>query len=225
MQRGKPDDMRITSVIFDLDGTLIDSADSILTSLANAFQVCARTPIRPFGRDVIGPPLLNTLRTLSGSNDPAIIDPLANAFKAHYDTAGYRRTKAYPQVKTMLLRLSEVRFPLYIATNKRKVPTDCIIDCLQWRAYFQAIYSLDTPVPAAPSKGALIQHVLKAHALPAEATLYVGDRDDDATAANQAGTPFFHAIWGYENATINCPNAGTLAGLQRFLGSKALNPE
>lgn len=211
--------MQISGVIFDLDGTLVDSAHGILASFAGAFQTCGLQPSRPLSHDIIGPPLLPTLRALAGTDDPQVLDPLAIAFKAHYDTVGYRETRAYPPVETMLHRLTQANLPLYIATNKRKRPTDNIIDWLQWRSYFQAIYSLDTPQPPVPSKGALIQYLLQAHALSAATTLYVGDRDDDAIAASQAGTPFFHATWGYESGTLGKTyvQAGSIAVLLKLL--------
>jgi phosphoglycolate phosphatase len=223
MPLGVLDTMQITGVILDLDGTLVDSSHGILASFAGAFQTCGLQTSRPLSHDIIGPPLLPTLRMLAGTDNPEVVDPLAIAFKAHYDTVGYRETRAYPQVETMLQSLTQASLPLYIATNKRKKPTDSIIDWLQWRPYFQAIYSLDTPQPAAPHKGALIQYLLQTHALPSATSLYVGDRDDDAIAAAQAGTPFFHATWGYESGVQSQAyvKAGDIATLLKLLTSGA----
>lgn len=202
--------MQITDVIFDLDGTLVDSAEGILASFAGAFHACGLQPRHPLSPGIIGPPLLSTLRMLAGTEDPSVIDPLIEAYKVHYDTTGYRATRAYSNADALLQRLTEAGMPLFIATNKRKVPTDSIVHWLQWRPYFQAVYSLDSPQPSVQSKGALIQHVLQTHALSASTTLYVGDRDDDANAAAQAGTPFFHATWGYESGVLG--KTYTLAG-------------
>ena len=212
--------MRINSVIFDLDGTLVDSADGILASFAAAFEHCDRTPVQALGPHIIGPPLLPTLCLLAGTDEASVLDPLAAAFKAHYDSAGFRETRVYPGVDAMLKKLAPTQLQLYIATNKRQLPTGRIIDHLQWRPYFQAIYSLDSPRPALPSKGALIQHLLHAHGLPAAATLYVGDRDDDAVASAQAGTPFFHATWGYEGSQSAYALGGDITQLLSLLARK-----
>ena len=189
--------MAIEAIIFDLDGTLVDSANGILASFAGAFQRCNCTPVLPLSHDIIGPPLLPTLRLLAGTEDAAVIDPLAVAFKSYYDESGFRETTVYAGVSALLSRLAHDARPVYIATNKRKRPTDAIIDWLQWGKYFQAVYALDSLQPPASGKDALISHILQTHGLAPERTLYIGDRDDDARAAQQAGTRFFHAAWGY----------------------------
>lgn len=211
--------MRITGVVFDLDGTLIDSAQGILSSFVGAFQRCDLQPSRPLTEDIIGPPLLATLRVLANSDDAQLLGQLAAAFKDTYDTKGYHDTRVYPHVESMLRSLQSAGLPLFIATNKRKVPTDLIIAQLDWRDVFQGVYSLDTPHPPSPNKGALIQHVMRAHGLEPATILYVGDREDDAIAAGHAGTPFFHATWGYEvgASTQTGSHAGDVARLLELL--------
>ena len=86
---------RYPHVLFDLDGTLIDSAPAILASYREAFAAAGRTPVMPIDAGIVGPPLLETLEMLTGSTEPALIAELAAHFKASYDTTGYRQTAAY----------------------------------------------------------------------------------------------------------------------------------
>jgi len=189
--------MRIDAVIFDLDGTLVDSADGIINSYAGAFQTCGITLASTLTSDVIGPPLLHTLNSLAGTNDPVVIEPLSAAFRAYYDEIGFRATKIYHGVSEMLQRLEQDPRPIFVATNKRKKPTDAIMGMLNWSRYFQEVYALDSLCPPALTKGALISYILSTYKLPPEHTLYVGDREDDFLAATEAGVQFYRATWGY----------------------------
>lgn len=203
-------------VIFDLDGTLVDSAEGILSSFQAAFSELGMHPCQPLDQSIIGPPLQPTLKLLSGSDDPALLAQLTAAFKTHYDSNGYRLTRAYGGIETLLTRLRVAGVPLFVATNKRHIPTVQIMDFLGWHSYFQATVSLESISPTAPNKADLIRHLLHRFALPAN-TLYVGDRNDDEVAATQAGIPFFHAIWGYEVAVKGIHASGDIGALLDYI--------
>ena len=73
-------------VIFDLDGTLVDSADGILASFTGAFSACGRTPVLlPLSPDIIGPPLLPTLCTLAGCSDERSGSDFSEPLLSPYD--------------------------------------------------------------------------------------------------------------------------------------------
>lgn len=207
----------ITSIIFDLDGTLVDSAPGILGSMGIVLQQHGIAPARPLTQDLIGPPLMPTLRTLTGIADDAQINALAVSFKAHYDTEGYRETKTFTGIVEMLQVLHKTGWPMFIATNKRLRPTEAILDMLGWAVYFEGIYALDSPVPPAANKAELLQFVMHKHQLPPSQTLYVGDRNDDAKAADAAMTQFFHAEWGFEGAATHIGETGNLVSLRQLL--------
>jgi len=209
----------IDAIIFDLDGTLVDSADGILMSFSGAFQVCGRLPTRALTHDVIGPPLETTLRLLADSEAPEVIEPLAAAFKDYYDETGYRATKVYSGVLEVLQYLEKKSLPVFIATNKRKRPTDSIVDWLNWRNYFKAVYAIDSFQPPAPSKGGIIKYILTTYQLQAKHTLYVGDRDEDLLAATETGVHFYRATWGYGKCGICDVNDSSIHKLLTFLDS------
>lgn len=188
---------RHAHIIFDLDGTLIDSAPAILASFSAAFAAAGRTPVRPITDDIIGPPLTETLQLLSGSTDPATIDTLAEHFKAAYDGDGLKQTSAYPGVGDMLEQLRQHGITLHIATNKRLAPTRKILDLLGWRQHFDAIYALDMVTPRLPNKAAMIGRLLAEHGIAPEQAAYVGDRLEDGESASANALPFYAATWGY----------------------------
>jgi len=187
----------IETIIFDLDGTLIDSSTSILAGFAAAFAEEQLVPTHPLSPEIIGPPLKETLAMLAGSSDPDLIDRLAERFKAHYDTEGFKETTVFEGVPEMLQTLWQSGRPMHIATNKRLLPTLKILDHLGWRQYFKEVKALDAWSPPAKSKGEMIGRLLVEAAIPIESALYVGDREEDYLAATANQLAFAHAAWGY----------------------------
>ena len=188
---------RYQHILFDLDGTLIDSAPAILASFRDAFAQSGIAPACAIDESIIGPPLTETLQLLSGSRDPALIARLAEAFKASYDTGGYQATAAYAGVGTMLADLAAAGLILSIATNKRIHPTRLILEHLGWSGFFDHVYALDLFAPRLPHKAAMIERLIADREIPKEAAIYIGDRSEDGQSADANGLPFIAVTWGY----------------------------
>jgi phosphoglycolate phosphatase len=186
------------TIIFDLDGTLIDSSDSILDSFKSAFLSCNVEPIKTLNSDIIGPPLMEILALLSGSSDQTILNNLATQFKLYYDSSGFKKTIVFPGVHKMLSDLNNAGLRLYIATNKRIYPTKKIIDILKWNNLFEGIYALDSVFSHAASKGQLLNKIIENNNLIKENVIYIGDREDDRIASIFSNLDFLLVTWGYE---------------------------
>lgn len=190
------------NLIFDLDGTLIDSAPSILASFAHAFVSKGIAPQLPLTPDVIGPPLMQTLAKLSGVDDAEVLSDLAQRFKSHYDTEGHKQTLVYEGVEAFLRAQQAAGFKLYIATNKRYVPTVKIIQHLNWTQYFAGVFALDYYTPPVANKAQMLANVLADLNITPNEAVYIGDRYEDGTAAEQNGLPFILVNWGYFDEKI-----------------------
>jgi phosphoglycolate phosphatase len=191
------EEIQAKHIIFDLDGTLIDSAPTILDSLAKAFYACGRTPLVPLVPTLIGPPLIQILAQLTGTDAPKVLGPILEAFKNHYDEVGFRQTTAFPGISSMLGELQRRNHNLYLATNKRIVPTRKIIDLFEWQKRFIAIYALDAYSPALSSKSDLLERIILEHELDISETIYVGDRKEDEEASMKNSIDFLMVKWGY----------------------------
>jgi phosphoglycolate phosphatase len=185
------------TLIFDFDGTLIDSAPGILHAFAEALRETGIEPCKPLDHNLIGPPLTETLRRLSGSNDEALIQSLTESFKRHYDTTGVVTTSAYPGIEAMLDHFAQAGMAMHISTNKRLSVTGAILDHLGWRDRFVSVYALDMIEPRLPGKTQLLTKQLAEQQLDPTSTVYVGDKYEDGEAAEANGLAFHYASWGY----------------------------
>lgn len=199
---------RYPHILFDLDGTLIDSAPAILASFRQAFADTGVAPARAIDESIIGPPLTETLQLLAGSRDAALIGRLSDAFKASYDSEGYKATVAFAGVGEMLADLAGAGLTLSIATNKRIHPTRLILEHLGWRAHFAHVYALDLFPERLPDKAAMIARLLADQAIPRDAAIYIGDRSEDGESADANALPFVAVTWGYGSLRAEEMRAG-----------------
>ena len=119
--------MTHSHIIFDLDGTLIDSAPSILGAFKLVLEQFFYTPTRPLNSALIGPPLKQTLQLISGESDSEKLALLFEAFKSNYDSNAYTLSSSYTGVSEMLESLFRSDNYLHIATNKRLITTQKIL--------------------------------------------------------------------------------------------------
>lgn len=187
-------------LLFDLDGTLIDSSAGILGSFERVLAMHGLAPAVPLTAALIGPPLAATLRQVSGlgeTGDDALLGRLVEAFKADYDSEGCRATTAFPGVADGLAQLAGAGSRLFIVTNKRLLPSRRILDALGLARLFAGIHSRDETEPPAPSKAAVTRRVIGQHRIDPACACFVGDSDEDAAAARENGLYFIHAAYGY----------------------------
>lgn len=194
---------RLDTLIFDLDGTLIDSSASILAGFAAALDDLKIAPKLPLTATVIGPPLRETLANLTGSSDAGLLDSLTSSFKNYYDTEGYKATTVFSGVDEMLKQMHAAGAALHIATNKRLLPTHLILKHLGWGDLFASVYALDARSPAFASKAAMIAGLMQDQGIAHLSAAYVGDRPEDGLAADANGLPFYAAEWGYSAFPVN----------------------
>jgi phosphoglycolate phosphatase len=192
--------MSLQHIIFDLDGTLVDSKFGIFDALSVTMSL-SKIPLKyPLDSNLIGPPLMATLSKLTGSIDPKILEPLANEFAYQYDNESYKKTIIYPEINNLLRELSIKNNYLYIVTNKRIVPTIKILELFELKSYFRGVYGIDSFSISNENKSSLLRKVIDKNRIFENAAWYVGDTVGDCLAAQQNFVKFAFVNWGYGSA-------------------------
>lgn len=187
----------IDTLIFDLDGTLVDSAPSILSCMEAVVTEVGHHPVEPLGRHLIGPPLRDTLARVSGVSDANVLQNLADAFKRRYDETVGLITQPFDGVCEVLSALSSRGVKLHLATNKRLLPTRRILEAQGWDRLFSTVYAQDSVPEGYGSKTDMIGRLLADTSISPARAAYIGDTREDGIAATRNGLLFVAVAWGY----------------------------
>jgi phosphoglycolate phosphatase len=206
---------RVDSIVFDLDGTLIDSLPGIEASLRVAATVFDPPRIVPPIRSIIGPPVAKMMERLWPDLAELERRRAIAAFRAHYDSEGCLLSPLYPGVASTLESLRAAGIKLFVLTNKPTKPTQKILEQAAIDRYFDATVSPDSNDPPFAVKSAGAAWLRERHHLAPEMTLLVGDGADDADAAASCGFGFVAAGYGY-GAAAKRPDLERLATLETF---------
>jgi phosphoglycolate phosphatase len=204
------------TLIFDFDGTLIDSAPGILATYTEVFTAAGLQTAVPLDQNLIGPPLVPTMAKLLGHDDPELLAKLVEDFKPRYMSTGLAKTPAYPGADAALRDLVQQGKTLFIATNKRAEPTLALLEKFGWNDHFRAVYCIDTLQPAYPDKTTMLRQLLADYAISPAQCLYIGDTHGDQIAATNCDMAFMAALWGYDHWTetetpVRCAQLSELA--------------
>jgi phosphoglycolate phosphatase len=188
----------IQLVVFDLDGTLVDSRRDLAES-ANALLAacgCATQPEAAIGRMVGDGAATLVARAFAAGGCPAPPDALAR-FLGIYEGRLLKFTRPYPNIEDVLLAL-EPRMTLSVLTNKPLASTRRILDGLDLARFFPAdlVVGGDGPLPRKPDPAGLQFLCDRVGVEPAEALL-VGDSVIDWRTARAAGTQVCLAGYGF----------------------------
>jgi phosphoglycolate phosphatase len=185
---------QLHAVLFDLDGTLSDSAACILASLRHAFATHGLAPLSVADeRDLLGPPLHQALPPLIGTQPYAEVFA---TFAAHQDAGARLKTSLFPGMRDVLDGLRATGRTLAVATSKHEPGARQVVEHLGIADYFATVCGEQHGGPR-DSKGKVVAEVLRRTGADPSTTVLVGDRANDALGAAENGVAFIGAGWGY----------------------------
>lgn len=186
--------MAYTTILFDLDGTLVDSGEGVLK--------CAELALRHFDlpiptpeemRTFVGPPLRDSFLRF-GCTEEMAQEAIA-VYRRRYTTVGKFELFVYPGIEKLLQDLTAAGCKLYVATSKPETVSVEILQHLGLARYFTYIAGADQD-KGRSTKSEVIAHLL-AQVGNLDGALMVGDTAYDVIGSAQHGIPCAGVSWGY----------------------------
>ena len=185
------------AIIFDFDGTLVDSEQAIYECFQSITKHIAPERERHAKNILIGPPLRDTASEILGPEHQDLLDEFVQLFITMHDEQVIRHTHPYPDVIEVLKKLHNKNIPMAVATNKRLAPTKKLIDHFGWNEYFSLIECSDSQSEMR-NKDAMIQDIINQNE-SFQGSFFVGDTVNDGLSANLNQLTFIKACYGYGN--------------------------
>ena len=191
------------TIIFDLDGTLTDSAEGIINSVRlvmNHFNI--PVPCMDILRTFIGPPLHNMF--VKYGVPEYRVEEAIQVFRSRYLTIGKFENKPYPGIPEMLQKLKDLGYTLFVATSKPEPQAIEILEHFDLAKYFDQICgaSLDS---SRVDKEDVLRYLL--NNTPEGNSVMVGDTVYDVIGAKALNMPTIGVSWGY-GSVDDMENAG-----------------
>jgi phosphoglycolate phosphatase len=204
-------------ILFDLDGTLLDSIPGIEYSVRAAFAAAGLDDRELDLRQWIGPPIRTILSNVAKTKDPVLLDMLERAFRASYDTEGWRKTPCFPGVLEVLAAMKGAGHRLFIISNKPREVSLKILEMQGISGHFERIYTRDSTEPPYASKSGMLQALLSEHRLAPGDCVMVGDTMEDASAAALHKIGFIFMEHGYGPVALAQPVLLRLGNFSEFM--------
>ena len=193
-------------VLFDLDGTLTDSADGIVASFRHALtHVGAAIPDGDLVARIVGPPMHHTLGSM-GLADRA--DEAIAAYRADYTARGWSMNRLFEGIPELLDDLGRAGVRLAVATSKAQPTAQRILAHFGLDGHFEVIAGA-SPDGTRAAKADVVAHALEQLAPLPERVLMIGDRSHDVEGAAEHGINTVVVGWGYGATDFDGPDAPT----------------
>ena len=213
-------------VLFDLDGTLTDSAQGIVSSFRHALgevgaSQMAAVPESDLASRIVGPPMHHTLTEMGlGEHTDAAIA----AYRADYTTRGWAMNRLFDGIAELLADLQAAGVRLAVATSKAEPTARRILAHFRLDGHFEVIAGASVDGTRATKSDVVAHALAQLHPLP-DRVLMVGDRSHDVEGAAEHGIDTVVVGWGYGRADFDDPDAvralahvSTVADLREVLG-------
>lgn len=187
-----------SAILFDLDGTIVDSASDITASLAHMFTTLGLpVPDDATLRSYVGPPLLDSLRLTGGFSDADAWNAL-NIYREHYDRH-LLNSPVFPGVAGVIERIHQAGIPIALATSKPESMARRVLDHNDLSRYFTVIAGASEDEERSTKADVVAEAMrrLAADGIDTDLAVMVGDRGYDTLGALANGVPTILVEWGY----------------------------
>ncbi|MGD9560212.1 MAG: HAD family hydrolase [Oscillospiraceae bacterium] len=212
-----------TDILFDLDGTLTDSAEGVTNSVCYALREMGLPIPQPAVLErFIGPPLAESFRQVGGL-DAAQTKLAVKHFRVYFSKEGVRQNTVYDGMFPLLEKLKSAGRRLYVATNKAEFFARRVLDMRGLMPYFDLVAGSDL-VRTDETKADMVARVLQQSGADPAGAVMVGDRRHDVEGAKANGIACVGVLYGYgSRAELADAGATIFAETVADLGPISLN--
>ncbi|MGA0854170.1 MAG: HAD family hydrolase [Luteolibacter sp.] len=187
-------------LIFDLDGTLVDSLAGIAGSLNHSLALHGQATHPPAAvRHFVGDGVqMLVKRALGGTHDPSLAAMIVDDFKRHYDTHWQSGTRAYDGILEALETLTSEAYPMAVLSNKPHAFTTAMTERVFPSIKFAAVLGQRDGSPQKPDPHGALEIACMVGRDPSDC-IVIGDSTMDLETARRAGMRAIAVTWGYHD--------------------------
>lgn len=193
---------RLSAIVMDLDGTLIDSAPDLHAAanallIENGCEPLSLAAVTGMIGDGMGKLVERAFKAAGRPIDASERPTLLRRFREHYEGPGCAHlTRPYPEVAETLAALRQAGLRIGVCTNKAETAAVAVLDRLDLSRFLDAVVGGDEVPAQKPDPGHVLA-VLARLDVPAARAVMVGDGPNDIAAGAAAGLPVVAVSWGY----------------------------
>lgn len=187
----------LTTVLFDLDGTLSDPFEGITRCIQYAMEkMGAEVPEASTLGWCIGPPLWDSFEGLLNTKDRALTDQAVAFYRERYAEKGMYENTLIDGIESVVQELAAQNIKLLVATSKTNTYAGKIVEHFGLMPPIETVYGAE-PDGARSDKAELIAHILEQESLSAAECVMIGDRKFDLIGARNNTVRSIGVLWGY----------------------------
>ena len=191
--------MRFETVIWDLDGTLLDTLQDLSEAVNHALRACGMAERRiDEVRQFVGNGIRMLMRrAVPGGEENPRFEDCFTQFRTYYVQHSQDYTRLYPGIQETLATLHQMGIRMAVVSNKLQTGVDTL-----YQAWFRNTIEVaigerpDLRRKPAPD---MVHQALKELGVSAEGAVYVGDSDVDIQTARNSGLPCISVLWGFRD--------------------------
>ena len=180
------------ALLFDLDGTLVDSSKGIANSFQHTFdELKVQQPDAKTIRSFMGPPLISSFKT---TLPDSLVDQAVAIYRQYYHEKGQYESTLFPHITEALTVLKNEGLKLYVTTSKHEPIALQMCQDLEIANYFNGIYGSSSD---RVHKADVIQYALSTNSISNDKALIIGDTKFDLIGGQTIGIKTMAVTWGF----------------------------
>ena len=188
-----------SAILWDLDGTIVDSAPGITSSLEQTFaDLGLPMPMPESMMRWVGPPILDAFRDFAGFDERMSALAL-RVYRRHYLKAGVYDAHVYPGIPEVLAALAATGVPMSLATSKPERTAKLVLDHFDLTPRFAYLTGASEDETRSKKSDVVLEALRRLRAGGADLSnpVMIGDRHHDVEGSADRGVPCLYVTWGY----------------------------